>query len=755
MYRETKTDMIDAAYEKAIDLDLFSALLSMAASTSEETDAVRQCRRIDDTLPWKNRRAGISNFFAPYDLRYVGEVLERFEEHFGPGIRNFRAVALAFAYASPYLSPNMFIGRQREDFLRKLEQEAGKDVYLQSARCLLANAKTRAALLEGLSKTSWAKTEEALFVLSLYEDRANGFAAMRPQMLRLWGPERSVSLFDNIRLLDWLISHYAEEIKNCRKKDNVLLRALLKLPCQFVRSETSVFQTLAQAGYSELEIRFANFWLALWGTSHDKMSADGIPGEKTAVAFCASLLNCVDDTPDDLFEYAAQLFQKYRSFDVKYEGNQGIWNAVQPLLHPGRPKTFLWMEKNIENDPPFPFDIFDADWDILAKELPSKRYTLLFTEQLTEQNDLSREDVLRWLDRYHTLTGLDYCAQFNQESYYTHKAFSFLVEKNVIDLWTFFSDHEENETELDHIASYALPVKSRQAFTFLQRLSEDHPVSQWRKIFGERWKFHDNFFIKRHDYGYMRSMKLCLQRDPLSDEELRTLYSWLDESVFSTEPENYYQHVACALDDSCVQRIFPKEDLAKVLKALEAAKGISAQTASPLKQIFFTPEELEEDQKVQAAAEEQAKAAYRQTELERKKAKLLEAYDGTLRSICNHIRYKMDSDAADNLNLSESILSETAACFSALEFPEQKAFIKLCKKSMALDALTQTEMSELLESALSEILSNTAWPLDAELTANFLVLCGEAVRHNTIPRNRIYSLIEKFTEEEKHNAANP
>ncbi len=46
MYKEAKTDTIDATYENAIDLDLCSALLSMAASISEETDAVRQCRWI-------------------------------------------------------------------------------------------------------------------------------------------------------------------------------------------------------------------------------------------------------------------------------------------------------------------------------------------------------------------------------------------------------------------------------------------------------------------------------------------------------------------------------------------------------------------------------------------------------------------------------------------------------------------------------------------------------------------------------------
>ncbi len=359
------------------------------------------------------------------------------------------------------------------------------------------------------------------------------------------------------------------------------------------------------------------------------------------------------------------------------------------------------------------------------------------------------------MERYHALTGLDYLAQFDRESDSARNAFAFLVKKDVIDLWTFFSSHKADKTERGYVAFYAMPVKSRQAFAFLQKLAEKHPVSQWRGIFGDRFKFHHNFFIKRNGGGYFRGVELHLQRDFLSDEELRQLYSWIDESVFSTEPEEYEQYVVSALGDECVQRIFTKEELAKVLKALEAAKGISAQTAAPLKQMFFTPEDLEAERKARATAEERERAAIRQAELARKKEKLLEAYDGTLQSIRRHIQRKMYLSAVDDLNLSQPILAENAARFSSLALPEQEALIKLCKKSMELEALPQAETAELLERALSDILSHTERPLEAELTANFLVLCGEAVRHNTVPRNRIYSLIVKFMEEEKRNAANP
>ena len=632
--------IIDAAYENAINLKLFSALLSMTASSSDEDNAVLKCSRMEDCLPWKSRRNEIGDFFAPYGLRYAGEVLERFEEHFGSGVENLRAVALALGYASPFLPPSAFIGRQKENFLKKLEQEAGQDAYLQGARYMLStDGEARTAILNKLSKTVWKKTEEALFVLSLYGDKSAGFEIMRPQMQRLWGPERSVSLSDNIRLLDWLTARYAFVIKACRKKENALLRTLLQLRQQFVRPETPAYQTLTQGGYSELEIRFANVWQPIMGDPRDRMDPDGIPGERAAAQFCVSVLNSDEEVPDNLFRYTALLLERYRTFRIRYEGNEGIWNAVKDSLRPKRPQTLLWMERNITNNPTFPFDVFSPKWDILARELPADRYRLLFTEQLLAQKGRAKEELGKWLARYHTLTGLDYCDAFNVYNGSAYRAFSLLAESGTIDLWTLFSKQKgAGGTEaMAYISSFVMPVKSRQAFDFLKKMLEEYPISQWPDIFGER--LHNHVFIKRYDRGYRRVIELDLQRDFLSDAELRQLYRWVDESIYCTEPENYYEHIVCALGNSCVQRIFPKEQLAKVLKALEAAKAIDSQSASVFKELFFTPEELEKDRQAQAISDAQAKADTKRAELERAKTKLMKDYDGTLQSICKHIRH--------------------------------------------------------------------------------------------------------------------
>ncbi len=54
------------------------------------------------------------------------------------------------------------------------------------------------------------------------------------------------------------------------------------------------------------------------------------------------------------------------------KGFQGLWEAVQYGLNPTAPKTLLWMNQTIQKDFPYRFDVFDPQYDDLAKELESK-----------------------------------------------------------------------------------------------------------------------------------------------------------------------------------------------------------------------------------------------------------------------------------------------------------------------------------------------------------------------------------------------
>ena len=101
------------AYEEQFNVRLFNTAVRLATETTEahkENPALLQKLA---HLPWYQRVSGM-DYFESREIRYFGELLERYGEKLGDDIANTRAVALAMAWTAPILTPNMFVGRQRE-----------------------------------------------------------------------------------------------------------------------------------------------------------------------------------------------------------------------------------------------------------------------------------------------------------------------------------------------------------------------------------------------------------------------------------------------------------------------------------------------------------------------------------------------------------------------------------------------------------------------------------------------------------------
>ena len=184
-------------YQQVIDLELYYAFVDLVVHTSQEEKAWEIYRNIVDTQIWQQKAEG-QNYFEAYNLRYPGEVLERFEEKLGKDVRIIRALALALGKTRALQSDNMFVGNQRGSFLQMVRRTSNGDVYLQGALYLLeTDMPRRHALLDELAATEYAKTEDALFVLSLFDDQEEGYRTMHSQLLRLLGKERTLSLPEN------------------------------------------------------------------------------------------------------------------------------------------------------------------------------------------------------------------------------------------------------------------------------------------------------------------------------------------------------------------------------------------------------------------------------------------------------------------------------------------------------------------------------------------------------------------------------
>ena len=669
-----------SAYQKVIDLTLYHAFAELIVQMAQD-DEVRILYRQQEVRQIWQRDQNVSGYFETYSLRYPGEVLERFEEKLGTDMRILRALALALGYTRQCQADTMFVGNQRNDFIQKLRRTAGTDVYLQGALYLLeTDAPQRRARLDELAAREYARTEEALFVLSLFDDPETGYQAMRPQLTRLFGPDRTLSLEWDFGVLEWFIRFYAEEAKRYRGKTDLVVRTLLKLPYMNMKPDSREFSVLHTAGYSMEEITLANS-LAVWADRiPDRLSSKGIVAEKIAVACVRMLLNGPDGQPEEIYAYISWLFQVYKKFEVRYEGYQDLWAAIQTGLAPTAPQTILWMNQTIKRQFPYRFDVFDPRYDILANELSNEEYAELFTVQMLRSR--AAIPLRRWLTRYQALTGAEYIEYFNKRHWLTLRSFVLLVERKEINLWQFFEQHKGDGARahpLELLEEYALKISSWRCFRFAQKLFSQYTFSQLQEIFGDNFYFHQKF-VKKESYYNKKVQSFSMVRPFLTAEQHRQLYDWIDASLFQTEPEYYDSFVLCALKAPVIQRIYDKPLLASVLRQLLTHDACSGYEVNQLKERFYSKEEMEADRKATAEQEEQEKERQWQQQVMKCQEKLASCYNGSAESLVQFMHgYHFGEIRKAALGMVyEKLLEWPAGCAQTLEAAEMWKFFELC-----------------------------------------------------------------------------
>ena len=129
------------AYEAKINLPLFNAVAVFVMDTAEAGPMQRA--GLYERCPFLYLQD--SAFQEKYGFLYLGELLERYEERFGMAVQDLRAIALALGYTRDLQAKEMFVGSQKEDFLRKVRQNAEKDIYLAGALYLLEEGRDNAS----------------------------------------------------------------------------------------------------------------------------------------------------------------------------------------------------------------------------------------------------------------------------------------------------------------------------------------------------------------------------------------------------------------------------------------------------------------------------------------------------------------------------------------------------------------------------------------------------------------------------------
>ena len=269
-----------STFQKDIDLTLYHAFAELVVQTAQDGEARILYRQLEARQIWQEDQ-NVSSYFEAYSLRYPGEVLERFEEKTGDRHTHPARAGAGLGYTRRCQADTMFVGNQRNDFIQKLRRTAGTDVYLQGALYLLeTDALRRRTRLDELAAREYARTEEALFVLSLFDDPETGYQAMRPQLTRLFGPERTISMARDFGVLEWFIRFYAEEAKTLSgKKRSGIADADEAALHEHEAGQPGIF------GFAYCRVQhgrdYNGKFLAVWADRiPDRLSSKGIVAEK-------------------------------------------------------------------------------------------------------------------------------------------------------------------------------------------------------------------------------------------------------------------------------------------------------------------------------------------------------------------------------------------------------------------------------------------------------------------------------------------
>ena len=647
-----------SAFESRVNIGLFNDIIEFAAGASENPSAV--LGHLASTHLWySNSQTG--NIQQKYGFRYFGELLERYEDRIGSDIADTRAIALAMAYTKDLLTDEMFVGKQKNDFLRKITKLSDTDIYLKGALCQLGKGETDVRwLLDDLVHTAYVETQDLLFVMSLFDDFEQAFTTFKPQLIRLLSAERTIAVNGNTAIFCWLIKRLRQcpGIKGIRTKDMALFRALMELPVSFVKAGSRHHSILLNNGYTALDIVFLNSIVIRFRPTRDTLDLDSIVSEKIAVAMCTIFINSDNAHTLDAYEHLTWLLKKYSSFAIKIGGYNGIYDAIKGGIKFANPQTFLWLYKLIEPKDLFRFDVMNEKWDVLSKELSSDSYLWLFNRELVDGfgEDLPKTQPQELIQKYEMLTGLSYLAQFEHEHKYDREsAFAVMVKSGIINLVDKFEScpdikilsgnysNEDKSAMLEYIEDFIEGIRSREAFDFFRYFLNKYSFDDMHKLFAPKGygRSVDYIFVNQLYKGWSNSYndrdksRFDITRSFLSNDEHRELFGWLDDYMFRYKANGYSQFAALMLADDFISSLYPHDELRSIYNIVKDTDCdfIKSWESYSLKKKYLTEDELQAESDAKEAQEKERKRIENENLIQSLKDKLISIYDGSFASL--------------------------------------------------------------------------------------------------------------------------
>lgn len=567
-----------------------------------------------------------SSMEEQYGLNYPGEVLERYEERCGGGIKQERALGLALAEKKSLLEEAMFIGSQYPDFIRKIKNHAEQDFYLACVLYLLSEkAEEQEKWYQKILLHDYKETKEAVFAAFVLQEHPKAWDFVKPLFSRFLGDGRTLKVYGNHGIYAWVLQMYADKIQKCRTKDTYILKALLELCNKFVKEETSAWKHLKNAGYSRQEIIYLNLILrgVLWHPeTQDKKS---ITIERMALFGLKELMNAKEIEDPELLPFCESLLKDYESYDIHIEGAKGILGNLSGNVHIQNWQMYRYLY-GIKKDRRLPEDWFYLDFSDresceVSKWMEPEQFTKLFSISLDSKESANTD---QWFDNYQRYTGKRYEELFwKVRDFYVEDVFQLLVKQNKIDMVKLLEEYAGDEKHMPkealqskwgimkgHIGSIARHLTSHEVYLFWEAFDQYYGICQLDEFFGYRDVVLDAVKVQRYGYHFQN---MTFKEEILSMEEQAKLFDWVELMVYREMPQEYEDFLYSFLLMRGVRKNFPSDSVSLFHLVKEY---VDEWKRNRLYQDYLSADEWEIFQKEENERKEQLKKERRQEELQ-------------------------------------------------------------------------------------------------------------------------------------------
>lgn len=593
------------AYEEILDFPFYYQMKDLIARSTENTSGEREKRSFfGEKTPKRTME-------DQYGLRYPGEVLERYQERCGEGRTILRAAALALADQKEVLEENMFVGGQKEAFLRRLRSFAGKDIYLSGALYTLSGKESeRERLREILLEHPFCSTQEILYVLAVFHGDHTAWERLYPALVTFLGKGRTIRAYENEGAFSWFIDVFEKEVKECRGKDAGILKALRELPFHHVKPDSKAGLHLKANGYTEQEIIYLNLKIPFMSALKGSLVKGSIVMERIAATGCQSLLNAERLEDEILYKLCVDMFRKYQKFDIRLEGFPGLKELLRNRISIRNVDLYCYLfDLRTEEQLPeawFQIELVaEPEWDELVTRLQKDEYRGLFEECLLAKN---RKDVDSWLDNYERLTGERYETIFwKEERSRAQIIFEELVLQNKLDAAGLFRQYAADEKAMDEseckekwdiMLQYIRKTGKKLYCRGIFRLWEEIDAAYGISSLGQFMKNDELLALAVNNGSYWGSSYGCYGRienfwknlDFLDKEESVKLFLWAEEYFYKKKPEHYNDFLYMFTKYEA-QMLLSAEEGRAVMDVVIVTLPKESFRINELRELFYDPEE--------------------------------------------------------------------------------------------------------------------------------------------------------------------